>query len=142
MLSVVLSLIFLSGAWAAPWVGSGTEDTPYQIADANDWVELTESSGDWSAHFELTGDIDLALLPLGPGCQTMVDYEVVQALERIQPTFFIPIHYGDGVHDTWIAAYGDVVEDETDCTPVVLEYWTKHTFELYMMRPGWPVQPE
>ena len=81
-------------------------------------------------YYDLTGDIDLALLPLGPGCQTMVNYEVVEALIRIQPAYFIPIHYGDGVHETWISAYGDDVEDETDCTPVILEYWTKHTFEL------------
>jgi len=81
-------------------------------------------------YYDLTGFIDLAFLPLGPGCQTMADYEVVQALARIQPTYFIPIHYGDGVQDTWIAAYGDNVESETDCTPIVLEYWTQYCFEL------------
>ena len=80
-------------------------------------------------YYDLTGIIDLAFLPLGPGCQTMVDYEVVQALERIQPAYFVPIHYGDGVQDTWIASYGDDVED-ADCIPVVLEYMTMHTFEL------------
>lgn len=81
-------------------------------------------------YYDLTGTIDLAFLPLGPGCQTMAGYEVVQALERIQPAYFIPMHYGAGVHDTWIAAYGDDVEENTDCTALVLDYWTKHTFEL------------
>lgn len=81
-------------------------------------------------YYELTGTIDLAFLPLGPGCQTMAGYEVVLALERIEPAYFIPIHYGDGVQDTWIAAYGDDVESETDCCAIVLEYWTMHTFEL------------
>ncbi|MHA1135687.1 MAG: MBL fold metallo-hydrolase [Candidatus Thorarchaeota archaeon] len=81
-------------------------------------------------YYDLTGTIDLAFLPLGPGCQTMANYEVVEALERIRPTYFIPIHYGAGVQDTWIAAYGDDVEENTDCTPIVLEYWTLHTFEL------------
>ena len=81
-------------------------------------------------YYDLTGTIDLAFLPLGPGCQTMTDYEVVQALERIQPTYFIPIHFGTGVQDTWYTAYGDNVEDLGYCTAVVLDYWTMHTFEL------------
>ena len=81
-------------------------------------------------YYDLTGTIDLAFLPLGPGCQTMTDYEVVQALDRIQPAYFIPIHYGYLVHDSWIASYGDDVEELTDCTPIVLDYWTKYTFEL------------
>ncbi|TFH08186.1 MAG: MBL fold metallo-hydrolase [Candidatus Thorarchaeota archaeon] len=81
-------------------------------------------------YYDLTDQIDLAFLPLGPGCQTMADYEVVQALARIEPTYFIPIHYGDGVQDSWIASYGDDVEDIDDCTAIVLEYWTMHTFEL------------
>ncbi|MGY5859821.1 MAG: MBL fold metallo-hydrolase [Candidatus Thorarchaeota archaeon] len=109
-------------------------------AEAN-WTSFIVTIGDFTIfhagdtkniieYYELDGDIDLAFLPLGPGCQTMVDYEVVQALARIQPTYFIPIHYGPGVHETWIAAYGDNVEDETDCTPIVLDYFTKHTFIL------------
>lgn len=81
-------------------------------------------------YYDLTGTIDLAFLPLGPGCQTMADYEVVQALERIRPTYFIPIHYGAGVQDTWIASYGDDVEGIDNCTAIVLEYWTRHTFLL------------
>lgn len=81
-------------------------------------------------YYDLTGSIDLAFLPLGPGCQTMAGYEVVETLIRIQPTYFIPIHYGDGVQETWIAAYGDDVESETECTPIVLDYWTQHCFEL------------
>ncbi len=81
-------------------------------------------------YYDLAGTIDLVFLPLGPGCQTMTGYEVVQVLRIIQPTYFIPIHYGEGVQDTWIASYGDDVEEETDCTPLILDYWTKHTFEL------------
>jgi len=81
-------------------------------------------------YYELTGAIDLAFLPLGPGCQTMADYEVVTALERIQPSYFIPIHYGEGVLSTWMTAYGDNVEGQTDCTAIPLEYWTEYTLEL------------
>ena len=80
-------------------------------------------------YYELTGAIDLAFLPLGPGCQTMAGYEVVTALQRIQPTYFIPIHYGAGTQTTWSAAYSDDVE-EIPCTLIVLEYWTQYIFEL------------
>ena len=49
--------------------GSGTEVSPYQIADANDWQELTTTTADWSAYFELIADVDLAgiasLTPVG-----------------------------------------------------------------------------
>ncbi len=81
-------------------------------------------------YYQLSGLIDLAFLPLGPGCQTMVNYEVVEALGRINPTYFIPIHYDEGVQDTWIAAYDDDVESLTDCTPIILDYWSMHSFEL------------
>lgn len=81
-------------------------------------------------YHQLTGLIDLALLPLGPGCQTMAGYEIVVVLEAINPTYFIPIHYQEGAQDTWIASYGDDVEELTDCTPIVLDYWTMYSFEL------------
>ena len=81
-------------------------------------------------YYQLRGLIDLAFLPLGPGCQTMADYEVVTAITRINPTYFIPIHYVEGTQDTWIAEYGDNVESQSDCTPIVLDYWTMYSFEL------------
>lgn len=81
-------------------------------------------------YYQLTGTIDLAFLPLGPGCQTMAGYEVVEAIARIQPTFFIPIHYGDGVQDSWNAAYSDDIEELGYCTAIILDYWSMHTFEL------------
>ena len=80
-------------------------------------------------YYDLTGQIDLAFLPLGPGCQTMAGYEVVTALQRIQPACFIPIHYGGGTEVTWEAAYSDDTED-IPCTLIVLEYWTQYTFDL------------
>jgi L-ascorbate metabolism protein UlaG (beta-lactamase superfamily) len=104
--------------------------TSYIITIGNFTMFHAGDSKNIPEYYDLTGSIDLAFLPLGPGCQTMFNYEVVQALTRIQPTYFIPIHYGDGVQETWIAAYGDNVESETDCTPIVLEYWTQHCFDL------------
>ena len=81
-------------------------------------------------YYQLNGLIDIAFLPLGPGCQTMANYEVVEAIARINPSYFIPIHYEEGVQNTWITAYADNVEDSSDCTPIVLDYWTSHTFDL------------
>ncbi len=104
--------------------------TSYIITIGNFTIFHSGDSKNILEYYDLAGTIDLAFLPLGPGCQTMTDYEVVQALERIQPAYFIPIHYGYLVHDSWIASYGVDVEENTDCTPIILDYWTKHTFEL------------
>ncbi|MHA1939466.1 MAG: MBL fold metallo-hydrolase [Candidatus Thorarchaeota archaeon] len=78
---------------------------------------------------ELAGQIDVALLPLGPGCQTMADFEIVLALETIDPGCFIPIHYAAGAVETWIAEYEDMVADRTDCNILSLDYFEFHTFE-------------
>jgi L-ascorbate metabolism protein UlaG (beta-lactamase superfamily) len=78
-------------------------------------------------YYQLTGSIDVALLPLGPGCQTMAGMEVVEALDVIQPTYFIPIHYGTGVNDDWVATYGSML---TDCQIVNLSYFSSHMFTL------------
>ena len=39
--------------------GLGTVDDPYQIADANDILLLSDSRWDWNKHFILTADIDM-----------------------------------------------------------------------------------
>jgi len=60
---------------------------------------------------QLKGLIDLVLLPLGPGCQTMVDYEIVQALKTIEAKYFIPIHYGENACENFISTYGDYITE-------------------------------
>lgn len=53
--------------------GSGDPNDPYLIADANDWLELTQTVSDWSSAFELIADIDLvgvSLTPIGNGTNT------------------------------------------------------------------------
>jgi L-ascorbate metabolism protein UlaG (beta-lactamase superfamily) len=80
---------------------------------------------------QLAGQIDVALLPLGPGCQTMADFEIVLALETINPGCFIPIHYVVGADQTWIAEYDDMVADRTtDCDILSLAYFESHTFQI------------
>jgi L-ascorbate metabolism protein UlaG (beta-lactamase superfamily) len=74
---------------------------------------------------ELQGLIDVALLPLGPGCQTMANEEVVDALEVIQPRYFVPIHYVEGANSEWLNTYASQC---TICQIVSLAYWQHTTF--------------
>jgi L-ascorbate metabolism protein UlaG (beta-lactamase superfamily) len=78
---------------------------------------------------DLADQIDVALLPLGPGCQTMADYEIVQVLQTINPGCFIPIHFAAGADQSWILNYGGTVADTTECDIISLEYFETHTFE-------------
>ena len=76
---------------------------------------------------QLIGLVDVALLPLGPGCQTMTDMEVVNAINTIEGQYFIPIHYGEGACPTFIANYGSYIMSE--CQLIHLEYWETYVFE-------------
>jgi len=78
-------------------------------------------------HAELAGTIDVALLPLGPGCQSMADMEVVSAIATLQARYFIPVHYTAGADDIFLANYGSLI---TDCTVVHLEYFQSHAFQI------------
>jgi len=76
---------------------------------------------------QLTGLVNVALLPLGPGCQTMADMEVVDAINTIEAQYFIPIHYGVGACQTFINSYGSYVMSE--CQLIHLEYWESYEFK-------------
>jgi len=78
-------------------------------------------------HSELAGTIDVALLPLGPGCQSMADMEVVNAIATLQARYFVPIHYTAGADQTFLTNYGSLI---TDCTIVHLDYFQSHTFQI------------
>ena len=57
----------------------------------------------------------------------MTDMEVVNALNTIEGQYFIPIHYGEGACQTFIANYGSYIMSE--CQLIHLEYWETHVFE-------------
>jgi L-ascorbate metabolism protein UlaG (beta-lactamase superfamily) len=78
---------------------------------------------------ELTGTIKVALLPLGPGCQTMCDTELVNVVQLIKPDYLIPIHYTDDSYRQFNSIYKRMIESTTDCTVCSLEYFTSQTFE-------------
>ena len=65
----VLFISSISYAGTSYSGGSGEWNDPYLISTSDDWVELTDTSDDWSSHFIMTADIDLGgvsnLVPIG-----------------------------------------------------------------------------
>ncbi|MFW9902793.1 MAG: MBL fold metallo-hydrolase [Candidatus Thorarchaeota archaeon] len=76
---------------------------------------------------QLTGEVDLALLPLGPGCQTMTGVDVLSAILTIEPTYFIPIHYTEDYKETFLYLYSKSIEN-LNCTLIDLDYFESYTF--------------
>jgi L-ascorbate metabolism protein UlaG (beta-lactamase superfamily) len=79
---------------------------------------------------QLEGLIDVAFLPLGPGCQSMADEEVVDAIEAIRPIYFIPIHFDVGAYGTWCAQFAEDVE-AAGCELIELAYNRWISFFVY-----------
>ena len=78
---------------------------------------------------DLTGTINVAMLPLGPGCQTMYEEEVVNVLQEIEPDYFIPIHFTRGANDRFVRSFRRSIESTTECEICNLDYYTTHTFQ-------------
>ncbi|MFW9997212.1 MAG: MBL fold metallo-hydrolase [Candidatus Odinarchaeota archaeon] len=76
---------------------------------------------------ELTGKIDLVLLPLGPGCQTMTGIDVAMVVDAIGPSYFIPIHFTEDAKEAFIFLYKQNIEN-SDCEFIDLEYYGSFTF--------------
>jgi len=76
----------------------------------------------------IAGTINVAMLPLGPGCQTMYEDEVVAALDRINPAYFIPLHFTEGQNDQFCSCYGSSIEAVTDCEICNLDNFETHAF--------------
>ncbi len=66
MLAVFLTPAIYAGTYSG---GSGTSGDPYQIATTDDLIELSNTSGDWSAFFIQTADIDFG------ADETLVDWD-------------------------------------------------------------------
>jgi len=48
--------------------GSGTQDDPYLISTANDLLALAADPNDWTGHFRLTADVNMAEVPRDTIC--------------------------------------------------------------------------
>lgn len=80
------------------------------------------------SYTELTEKIDVALLPLGPGCQTMYRTEVLDAIEVIQPNYFIPIHYTVDEKEDFMSIYETEIAD-LGCQCIDLDYYESFLFQ-------------
>jgi L-ascorbate metabolism protein UlaG (beta-lactamase superfamily) len=78
----------------------------------------------------LNGTIDVALLPLGPGCQTMYRTEVVDAIQVIRPKYLVPIHFLGQEDLVFEIYYADEVSSTTGCQIVRLPYFGSHSFDM------------
>ncbi|TFF96931.1 MBL fold metallo-hydrolase [Candidatus Thorarchaeota archaeon] len=94
----------------------------FTIFHAGDSRNITE-------YEQLSGSVDVALLPIGPGCQTMYGYEVVDAIEKMQPGYFIPIHTTELNAELFLYTYGDDIEEISDCQCLVMPDFSSHVFE-------------
>jgi len=79
---------------------------------------------------DLTGTINVAMLPLGPGCQTMAEDEVVAALGAIEPDYFIPIHFQGDANDQFCARFRGSIEAIAGCEVCNLDHYTTQAFEI------------
>ena len=56
---IVCQLGITMQAVAAPWPGSGTAETPYELYDANDIQAIGADPNFWDAHFRLCSDVNM-----------------------------------------------------------------------------------
>lgn len=114
---------FASHPPEANWTSFIIDINGFKIFHAGDSKNITE--------YELiTGQMDVVLLPLGPGCQAMTGDEVVDAIAKLQPDYFIPIHFQYNYYATnFVNTYDDDIAACSDCTPMALYYFESHTFE-------------
>jgi L-ascorbate metabolism protein UlaG (beta-lactamase superfamily) len=79
---------------------------------------------------ELKDTVNVAMLPLGPGCQTMADGEIVTVLGVISPNYFIPIHFQEDANDQFCSRFRNTIESSTGCEIYNLDHYTTHAFEI------------
>ncbi len=81
-------------------------------------------SKDIPEYAQLEGLINVAMLPLGPGCQTMTDMEVVDVINTIDPEYVVPLHFEPPRNDEWFVTYGNFFT----ATYVNLDHGTSYRF--------------
>jgi L-ascorbate metabolism protein UlaG (beta-lactamase superfamily) len=106
----------------ANWTSYIIDINGFTIFHAGDSKNITEYN-------QLTGKIDVALLPLGPGCQSMAGVEVVDAIAKLQPRYFLPIHTTDFEAEMFILTYEDDIAEVSECYPFWLEHFASYTFD-------------
>jgi L-ascorbate metabolism protein UlaG (beta-lactamase superfamily) len=105
----------------ANWTSYIIDIHGFTIFHAGDSKNITEYN-------QLSGKIDVALLPLGPGCQSMAGVEVVDTIAKLQPRYFIPIHTTNIEAELFVQAYEDEIAEVSECYPFSLEHFESHAF--------------
>ncbi len=106
----------------ANWTSYIVDINGFTIFHAGDSKNITE-------YEDLAGQIDVALLPLGPGCQSMTGEEVIDAIVKLQADYFIPIHATNMNSELFILAYEDDLAEISECLPIYVEHFTSYVFE-------------
>jgi hypothetical protein len=96
--AILVIAVFSTPAFSKYSGGSGTSGDPYQIADVNDLMTLSNDTNDYSKCFIMTADIDLD--PNLPGNQTfttaVIAPDINSSLSDFQGTKFTGIFDGNG----------------------------------------------
>ena len=106
----------------ANWTSYIIDINGFKIFHAGDSKNITE-------YEQISGQMDVVLLPLGPGCQAMTGLEVVDAIDKLQPRYFIPIHTTNLNAEIFVGAYTDEIQECSSCVPIFLRHFESYTFE-------------
>ncbi|UCE10246.1 MAG: MBL fold metallo-hydrolase [Candidatus Thorarchaeota archaeon] len=123
------------------WSPPGYEDIPAGHPEEANWTSYiidvdgftifhAGDSKNLPEYAQLTGAIDVAMLPLGPGCQTMAEVEVVDALDVINPDYFVPIHFQGDDNEDFCTVYQGLINQRTNCEILELAHFESYTFEI------------
>ncbi len=114
---------FTSHPPEANWTSYIIDINGFTILHAGDSKNITE-------YEDISGQIDVALLPMGPGCQAMTGEEIIDAIDKLQPNYYIPIHFESDLDaQIFVSAYEDEIAACADCTALFLGHFTSHIFE-------------
>lgn len=113
---------FASHPPEANWTSYIVDINGFKIFHAGDSKNITE-------YEDVSGQFDVALLPLGPGCQAMAGPEVVDAIDKLHPAYFIPIHATNFDSEFFIVGYEDDIMECSGCQCIQLDHFTSYTFE-------------
>jgi L-ascorbate metabolism protein UlaG (beta-lactamase superfamily) len=97
----------------ANWTSYIVDIEGFTIFHAGDSANIEE-------YTQLTGTINVALLPV----LIFNSQDVVDALDVIQPEYFIPVHFAGSYHEIFVDTNGDQIE----CEIILLDYYELRIF--------------
>ncbi len=107
----------------ANWTSYIVDIDGFTIFHAGDTKDIPE-------HEQLEGLIDVAFVPLGPGCQACYEDEVVNVADMIKPNYFVGMHYATGYNVDFENEFGEDIAAINDCVLINMGYWSSYTFQI------------